>query len=152
VVNTFSHAFTSFQLTTWRKSVFVQLTTWKASIAPPSTTQRIPWQRAYPVTGILIALLAGILIAFALAIFDARYYRLIARVNASEVERLQIQGSQARDVANQFLTSCRLLSIHRNGRLNVFTFARGDQIFTVETMGLLSDNPDEWRTMAGLTQ
>lgn len=114
--------------------------------------QRIPWQRAYPVNGILIAVLIGLSIAIAFAVSDARYYRSLARINASEVERLQSNGLQARNVANEFLTSCRLLSIHRNGRLNVFTFARGDQIFTVETMGLLSDNPDEWRTMAGLTQ
>ena len=47
--------------------------------------------------------------------------------------------------------ACRLLSIHRNGRLNVFTFARGDETFTIETMGLLSDNIDEWRKVAGLS-
>lgn len=48
--------------------------------------------------------------------------------------------------------ACRLISITRNGRMNVFTFARGETNFKIETMGLLSDNTDEWRTLAGLDQ
>ena len=109
-------------------------------------------KEACPVTTILVAALIGLSIALAFAVFDACSYRKLLRIVTTEAEQLRGSGSQARDVANEFLNSCRLLSIHRNGRLNVFTFARGDQIFTVETMGLLSDNPDEWRTMAGLTQ
>ena len=62
-----------------------------------------------------------------------------------ETEFAKISG-----VSHNFLNACRLLAIHRNGRVNVFTFARGDQIFTIETMGLLSDNVDEWRNVAGL--
>lgn len=47
---------------------------------------------------------------------------------------------------------CRLVAIRRNGRMNVFTFQRGGSIFQIETMGLLSDNPDGWRASAGLEQ
>jgi hypothetical protein len=104
------------------------------------------------VNGILIAATIGLSIALAFAVFDASHYRRVAHAHFSEVELSRCRDIRAHSIADDFLSSCRLLSIHRNGRLNVFTFARGDQVFTVETMGLLSDNPDEWRKLAGLTQ
>lgn len=58
----------------------------------------------------------------------------------------------AQRTANEFLTACRLIAIDRNGRWIVFTFARGDKIFTFETMGLMSDNIQDWRKEAGLDQ
>lgn len=63
---------------------------------------------------------------------------------------LEAQLTTARTVGDDFLNSCRLIGIHRKDRMNVFTFARGDEIFIIETMGLLSDQPDEWRDKAGL--
>lgn len=101
---------------------------------------------------ITIALLVGVSTTLILTIAFALHYRRRFGESLIEIGRLNTHHSQAQDVSREFLNACRLLSIHRNGRVNVFTFARGDQIFTVETMGLLSDNPDEWRTMAGLTQ
>ena len=38
-----------------------------------------------------------------------------------------------------------LIGIERSGRENVFTFARGSEIYQVRTMGLLSDNLPEWK-------
>lgn len=67
-------------------------------------------------------------------------------------DNCNLSGTVHCKVAVSFLTSCRLITIHRNGRLNVFTFARGDSVFTIETMGLLSDIPDNWRKQAGLNQ
>jgi len=40
-----------------------------------------------------------------------------------------------------------LISIERKGRSNVFTFVRGDKIHQIETMGLMSDNPANWRKL-----
>lgn len=53
-------------------------------------------------------------------------------------------------VAHNYLNACRLIAIHRNGRMNVFTFARGDKIFSIETMGLWEDNVDQWKQQAGI--
>lgn len=57
---------------------------------------------------------------------------------------------QRANTAQQFLNSCRLIDIKRDTRFNYFTFARGNDVFTIETMGILSDTPDEWRKQAGL--
>lgn len=45
-----------------------------------------------------------------------------------------------------------LVSIERKGRMNLFTFKRDGEVFTIETMGLLSDNIAAWRKKAGLTE
>lgn len=67
--------------------------------------------------------------------------------DAREAELSRIQG-----ISHNFLAACRLIAIHRNGRMNVWTFSRGDQMFTIETMGVYADNPAEWRQLAGLDQ
>jgi len=38
-----------------------------------------------------------------------------------------------------------LVSVERNGRLNKFTFKRGGEVFQIETMGLMSDDINEWK-------
>lgn len=45
-----------------------------------------------------------------------------------------------------------LVSIERKGRMNLFTFKRNGEVFTIETMGLLSDDIAAWRKKAGLTE
>lgn len=67
--------------------------------------------------------------------------------NAWEAEFKRVQG-----ISHNFVNSCRLISIHRSGRTNHFTFARGDKTFSIETVGLLSDDPRAWREQAGLEQ
>lgn len=47
-------------------------------------------------------------------------------------------------IRQDYIDACRLIAIHRDGRLNVFTFVRGDDTWSIETMGLLSDKPQEW--------
>ena len=39
-----------------------------------------------------------------------------------------------------------LVAIDRNGRSNIFTFARNGETFQIDTMGLLSDDVQQWRT------
>lgn len=46
--------------------------------------------------------------------------------------------------------ACKLVSIERNGRLNIFTFERNGEFFKIETMGMLSDDFDGWKSRAGL--
>lgn len=115
-----------------------------------------PWQGASSMMGTTALTVFGVIATIA-----AIYYRQSARrarlsidnlraehtaiVGAWEAELVKVQG-----VSHNFLHACRLLSIHRNGRVNLFTFSRSDEIFTIETMGLLSDDPDEWRRLAGL--
>lgn len=55
-----------------------------------------------------------------------------------------------RKVAVSFIDACRLIRIDRKSRMNVFTFMRGDKIFTIETLGVWEDNPAQWRELAGL--
>lgn len=43
-----------------------------------------------------------------------------------------------------------LTDIRTEGRLNIFTFTRQGRTFEIETISLLSDNPDQWRKLAGL--
>lgn len=50
------------------------------------------------------------------------------------------------------VNACQLINIARNGRMNVFTFTRDGSTFNIESMGILSDRPDEWRLLAGLDQ
>lgn len=44
----------------------------------------------------------------------------------------------------------RLSDIRRDGRINVFTFVRDGETFTIETMGLLSDDIPAWKQQAGI--
>lgn len=50
------------------------------------------------------------------------------------------------------VNACQLINIARNGRMNVMTFTRAGSTFQIESMGILSDRPDEWRLLAGLDQ
>lgn len=38
-----------------------------------------------------------------------------------------------------------LIGISRNGRVNTFTFARAGTVYSIETMGLISDNLAQWK-------
>ena len=46
--------------------------------------------------------------------------------------------------------ACKLRTIVRNGRMIIFTFERKGKFFTIETMGMLSDNIDNWKVKAGV--
>lgn len=58
----------------------------------------------------------------------------------------------AQSTAANYLDACRLIAIHRSGRMNTFTFVRGHTSFMIQTMGLMSDVPDDWRRQAGLLE
>ncbi len=45
----------------------------------------------------------------------------------------------------------RLSSIERNGRINIFHFVRNGETFTIETMGLLGDDVNDWNMKAGIS-
>lgn len=79
-----------------------------------------------------------------------RHWQKRAELAEAKVALWEPIATQRHAVAHNFLNACRLIAIYRNGRLNVFTFARGDTNFTIETMGLLSDTPQTWREQAGL--
>lgn len=38
-----------------------------------------------------------------------------------------------------------LIDVQRQGRVNRFTFCRGEEVITIETMGLIGDNLPEWK-------
>jgi hypothetical protein len=90
-------------------------------------------------------------IGFFIAAMTAFNYRRMAKkANDVTTETLgYLEHSQS--VAKTFDNAARLIAIHRNGRMNVFTFARGHEIFMIETMGVMSDEPDVWRKQAGLS-
>jgi hypothetical protein len=94
-----------------------------------------------------------------IAIFAGLYIRQCVRSI-----RLAKAGMRAVETANKFekdnellrnqslayINSCKLIDIKRNGRINYFTFARGSDIFVIETMGLLADDVANWTAQAGL--
>lgn len=38
-----------------------------------------------------------------------------------------------------------LIGIEKRGRVNVFTFAKGREVITIETYSTMSDNTEEWK-------
>lgn len=59
-------------------------------------------------------------------------------------------AEKGQETATHYLKACRLISIARSGRQNIWTFARGDQTFIIETMGTWADDLDKWKKQAGL--
>jgi hypothetical protein len=45
----------------------------------------------------------------------------------------------------RFASRAALVSLTREGRINRFTFLRNGQMFRIETMGLLSDDWNQWK-------
>lgn len=60
-------------------------------------------------------------------------------------EALQERLDVAITVNNQLANRAYLIGINREGRSNKFVFVRAGQMHEIETMGLLSDNPAQWR-------
>ena len=50
-----------------------------------------------------------------------------------------------RDAEQRYDDAPKLIAIDRSGRINTFTFERRGETFTVETMGLISDDIVGWR-------
>ena len=66
----------------------------------------------------------------------------VRRKDYEEVCRKAIELTEHLDrLRNQTL----LIDIQRDGRLNKFTFMRGDKVEVVETMGLISDDVGGWK-------
>lgn len=59
-------------------------------------------------------------------------------------------AEKGQETARHYLKACRLISIARNGRTNIWTFARNDQTFIIETMGTWADDVERWQKQAGL--
>lgn len=65
---------------------------------------------------------------------------LSARIAEAE-ERL----ARAEAAAQEMAKHAYLLGITREGRSNKFVFVRNGEMFEIETMGLLSDDVQQWR-------
>lgn len=102
-------------------------------------------------TVIMSAALIVLSITVVLLMRGNRQFRRMLNEYHQICENWETEFAKVNGVSSEFLNACRLLAIHRNGRLNVFTFARNDDVFSIETMGLLSDNVEEWRKQAGLS-
>lgn len=100
-------------------------------------------------------LISTIIILALIFILQVKRYRFLARkynellAGFTENNTL-IEAAQS--TATEYLNACRLIAIGRNGRMNIFTFVRGNETFMIQTMGLMSDVPDDWRRQAGLNQ
>lgn len=95
---------------------------------------------------IVIACFAVMITAIFTAIHRRRYYR----ETVSRCLKLEILLAQRTKQLEDALDCARLIAITRQGRCNIFTFSRCKNTFQIETMGILSDNPDEWRRLSGL--
>ena len=98
------------------------------------------------VYGVIVTIIAVLAIGLAVGYRRERVH-FRRNIDEWEAELIRLKGA-----SHNFLTSCRLIAIHRSGRLNVFTFARDNKIFMIETMGMLSDTPQTWREQAGLIE
>lgn len=74
----------------------------------------------------------------------ARIKAMEAVFNAQLAE-LQERLERAEAAAQEMAKHAYLVGINRDGRSNKFIFVRGGQMHEIETMGLLSDNPAQWR-------
>lgn len=60
-------------------------------------------------------------------------------------------AKQERDAAREaFHNACKLVAIDRDGRVLRFTFERNGEHFQIETMGMMSDDIEGWKSQAGL--
>lgn len=100
-------------------------------------------------------LILTVIILILMFVQQVKRYKLLARkynellAGLTEANAIVEAGQST---ANNFLDACRLIAIHRSGRMNTFTFVRGNASFMIQTMGLMSDVPDDWRKQAGLDQ
>lgn len=72
-----------------------------------------------------------------IAAMEALFERQLAEVQ----ERLDRAEAAAQEMAKHAY----LIGINRDGRTNKFVFVRAGQMYEIKTMGLLSDNPAQWR-------
>lgn len=63
----------------------------------------------------------------------------------AQLAEAQERLDRAEAAAQEMAKHAYLIGINREGRTNKFIFIRGGQMFEIETMGLLSDNPAQWR-------
>lgn len=61
------------------------------------------------------------------------------------VERLNARIAALEAAGQELAKHAILVGIERNGRSNIFKFMKGEEVFQIETMGLLSDDVAQWR-------
>ena len=66
----------------------------------------------------------------------------ISRADFNKLKELAESNLRALEKAAQSAT---LVQIERSGRVNKFTFVRGDKVIQIETMGMISDDFGKWR-------
>lgn len=66
-------------------------------------------------------------------------------INRKKVEALQAQLEAAHAALQQVEKRAFIIDITRDGKLNKFMFACNGKVHVIETMGLLSDNVEEWK-------
>jgi hypothetical protein len=80
-----------------------------------------------------------------------------SRKLAQRVKELEAQNAVLAENLENLTAAARamdgrayLFKIDRDGRTNKFTFVRGTELHVIETMGLLSDDIEQWRNDLGL--
>lgn len=63
----------------------------------------------------------------------------------AQLAEVQERLERAEAAAQEMAKHAYLIGINRDGRTNKFVFVRAGQMHEIETMGLLSDNPAQWR-------
>lgn len=61
------------------------------------------------------------------------------------VDRLADSNEKLIKTCEDFTKFAFLISVEREGRTNKFMFKRGEELYVVETMGLIGDNLKEWK-------
>lgn len=79
----------------------------------------------------------------------ARKSRLeLAEAKAAELYRQVEAATVALELQHRRnLEKCVLISLHRDGRQNVFTFSRNGEIHRIRTLGTWDDDIDEWKKL-----
>lgn len=78
------------------------------------------------------------------------------RIHRLEADHKQLQSdyellkSEHELLMEQINNSCVLIGITTSGKFNVFTFARNNETFKIQTYSTISDNTSDWVKKCGL--
>lgn len=76
---------------------------------------------------------------------DAAAAQAAAEIALARIEQLEVALKDMIEANEALSKRAFIVSIDRQNRVNKFTFVRNGEMYVIETMGLISDNPREWK-------
>lgn len=104
---------------------------------------------------VFIASIACMITAFIVWVimrFQMHVWKQQSAINQSNSDAWQKVAEQQQQTAKNFFNACRLIQLHKTGRIIVLTFARGENTFTVDFVSVLSFDAVTVCELAGLDE